>query len=401
MREPVTVNECTHPDGYKWRVRYPDGGKRKNKYFRKKTGKKGADEWAASKLEELAKDGSREGEITAAERRAIHRFREGVANLPGNGGKATLADAVEAYLSTLGRRHKSVEVHIVADSLLTRVKAEGGGKRHLDTLRNRLDRFGKEYGDWMACDVSTEILNEWLAGLTVPGPSEVKLVARTRNHYRAALRQLFRHAVEIGAAESNPVERTIKPKVKNGETGVFKPKEVADLLANAPDEILAGLALGFFTGVRMSELNRMDWEEIDFNQGLIQVKASKAKTAQRRLIPMRPSLRKWLQLVRKPSGPVMPTEMIWRTRLEVAKKAAKVEEWPHNGARHSFASYHLARFKNAAEVALELGHTNADVVFKHYHALVSPQAARAFWKIAPATKKQRKNIIPLAERRAG
>ena len=30
------------------------------------------------------------------------------------------------------------------------------------------------------------------------------------------------------------------------------------------------------------------------------------------------------------------------------RDAAGIEEWPHNALRHSFASYHLARFNDAA-----------------------------------------------------
>jgi hypothetical protein len=39
--------------------------------------------------------------------------------------------------------------------------------------------------------------------------------------------------------------------------------------------------------------------------------------------------------------------MVWRTRPEVAMKAANVFNWPRNARRHSFTSYSLVRFKNA------------------------------------------------------
>jgi integrase len=52
--------------------------------------------------------------------------------------------------------------------------------------------------------------------------------------------------------------------------------------------------------------------------------------------------------------------------------------------RHSFASYHLARFNDAAALALELGHTSAQLVFQHYRQLVKPKQAERYWKITPA-----------------
>ena len=67
-----------------------------------------------------------------------------------------------------------------------------------------------------------------------------------------------------------------------------------------------------------------------------------------------------------------------------AREAAGIKEWPQNALRHSFASYHLAHFNDAALLALELGHTNSNLVFQHYRQLVKPKQAERYWKIAPA-----------------
>jgi integrase len=72
----------------------------------------------------------------------------------------------------------------------------------------------------------------------------------------------------------------------------------------------------------------------------------------------------------------------YRVLLESAREAAGIEQWPQNGLRHSFASYHLARFNDAAALALELGHTNSNLVFQHYRQLVRPKQAERYWKIA-------------------
>jgi hypothetical protein len=56
--------------------------------------------------------------------------------------------------------------------------------------------------------------------------------------------------------------------------------------------------------------------------------------------------------------------------------------WPQNVTRHSFVSYHLAEHENAAKTALEAGHSEA-ILFRHYRALVTPQAAAEFWAIRP------------------
>ncbi len=48
---------------------------------------------------------------------------------------------------------------------------------------------------------------------------------------------------------------------------------------------------------------------------------------------------------------------------------------------HSFASYHLAHFKDAKSLALQMGHTNEDLIFSNYRQLVKPKEAERYWNI--------------------
>lgn len=74
-----------------------------------------------------------------------------------------------------------------------------------------------------------------------------------------------------------------------------------------------------------------------------------------------------------------------------ARSAAGIKEWPHNALRHGFASYHLARFNNAAEPALEMGHTNANLIFSVYRPIVQPAEGARFWEIRPEGALHRRN----------
>jgi integrase len=78
-----------------------------------------------------------------------------------------------------------------------------------------------------------------------------------------------------------------------------------------------------------------------------------------------------------------------------ARRRAKIAHWPSNALRHSFASYHLAHFKNAAELVLDMGHTNEQMIFDHYRQLVPPADAARYWKISPASG-IRGNIVPMS-----
>jgi hypothetical protein len=68
--------------------------------------------------------------------------------------------------------------------------------------------------------------------------------------------------------------------------------------------------------------------------------------------------------------------------------------WPHDALRHSYGSYHLGHFKNAAVTALEMGHQGTNVLFKHYRARVSLEDAAHWWQIMPKPSKGQLLTLP-------
>jgi hypothetical protein len=76
-------------------------------------------------------------------------------------------------------------------------------------------------------------------------------------------------------------------------------------------------------------------------------------------------------------------------RTQTVKAAGMV--WKYNALGHSFISYRLADTQNAAQVALE-GGKSPQIVFKHYRELVKPEAAKAWFAIAP---QEPANVVPL------
>jgi integrase len=80
-----------------------------------------------------------------------------------------------------------------------------------------------------------------------------------------------------------------------------------------------------------------------------------------------------------------------RRKLARVRKAAKLTRWPNNGLRLSFASYRLAAINNAPHVSVELGHTSPQMLYGTYRALVLPQEAERYWKIAP--REETANVV--------
>jgi hypothetical protein len=58
-----------------------------------------------------------------------------------------------------------------------------------------------------------------------------------------------------------------------------------------------------------------------------------------------------------------------------AQHRAGIAKWPTNALRHIFASYHLAKWQDAAALALQTGHTTTAMLFGHYREVVTPEEA--------------------------
>src|SRR5262249_40126475 len=154
---------------------------------------------------------------------------------------------------------------------------------------------------------------------------------------------------------------------------------------------------GAFAGLREAEIQRLDWSEVDLGRSHIEVKAAKAKTARRRIVPIRANLAAWLRPYATIKGRVVRVGA--RRKLERVRKAAGLTRWPKNGLRHSFASYRLAATHDAPRVAWELGHTTPHLLYNTYRELVLPNEAERYWKIAPAAEMQ--NVVAFTQRVMG
>ena len=295
---------------------------------------------------------------------------------------ATIRDAVKFYIPHLRAMKRSCTAAQLVDELLKAKEADGASKRYLSDLRSRLNYFSEIFDGKPIAQITSTEIDEWLRTLSDKETGN-RLSPVTRNNFRRLLIVAFNFARERGYCVDNAIKRTAKAKAIQTPVGILTVDETARLLENAPANVVPYVAIGAFAGLRRAELERLDWNEVDGESSLIEVTAKNAKSARRRFVKIQPNLAKWLQPYRRSSGSVTPTD--YRELLDSARKAARIEEWPQNALRHSFASYHLAHFNNAGALALELGHANSNLVFQHYRQLVRPKEADRYWNIIPAT----------------
>lgn len=148
-----------------------------------------------------------------------------------------------------------------------------------------------------------------------------------------------------------------------------------DKLVSAFPALNEAMVLGTLASAALKACERLEPEkEINLERGRIEITAAKSKTRRRRLVTIHDNLAAWLALEADIPGDL-------EKRITLVWQKAKVT-WPHNVTRHSFCSYHLAQFQNAAKTALQAGHSE-QMLFSHYHDLVTPEAAAEFWGIVP------------------
>src|SRR5439155_15445876 len=87
-------------------------------------------------------------------------------------------------------------------------------------------------------------------------------------------------------------------KTKEEEIEIFTRAEMAMVLSTAEERMVPFLAIGAFAGLRSAEILRLDWSKVNLETGYITVDASVAKTNSRRLVPITPNLKLWLESCR-------------------------------------------------------------------------------------------------------
>jgi integrase len=117
---------------------------------------------------------------------------------------------------------------------------------------------------------------------------------------------------------------------------------------------------------------------VDWVHNVIQLTGEKTKTYTPRPVRITTTLRHWLSMQSKETGPIVPRN--WRGRSNAVHEAAGVKK-VHNGLRHSFASHHAALYENATKLQLIMGQQTESVFFKYYIAGVTKTEARAFFAL--------------------
>ena len=333
-----------------------------------------ADAFAELKRTERNNQGMRAVMLPAATRTDALKAEE---ILHGHG--ITLTEAAQYFFDHVIAYRNAPTIQQIVNQMVDNAKRNNRRDRTVIDLKSRLNKFAEEFPNSRLSEVTVDEVKDWMDEWEDWSP-------RSRINYLTKLSQLFNFAVKNNWVDANIIERIDRPETEDKEPGIFTVDQAGELLKHAAKfQLLHYVALGLFAGLRSAELLRLESDAVLMTERSIVVGASVAKRRSRRVVEMCDGLHHILEKYPLPKGRIVDAKE-FRLHLNELRAAAKISEWPHNGLRHSFGSYHLAFHGDAIKTAGQMGHRDSNIIHNHYKALVLKGEAEKYWQLGLEVK---------------
>jgi integrase len=304
----------------------------------------------------------------------------------------TLSDAVSEFLERHRTRIASVPMSKLWDTFITS-RPKPGYRQDLRSAFARLEPLTP----LIASDVTAQHITAALE------------LAKFPPAYRKAVLGYLRAAFNFGMPrwlKENPIDGMEFPKVVRDGVETIEPDRVERLLMDAllnDLELLPSRILEFFSGVRPDtddgEITKVLWSDIDLNakQHQVTIRPTVAKKGRKRWIDLPPNAQAWFDAYRDAGGKmeslIVPfSASTLRRKRRLNAMSAGIQEWPQQGARHTYCSCWLRQHGDINKLVLQSGHESPQVMWDHYYQAVTPETAAAFWNIFPPLPEERRIV---------
>jgi site-specific recombinase XerD len=264
--------------------------------------------------------------------------------------------------------------------------------RHRTSLTSLLRKFSAEWGEEKVGIMSAKRseLKNWLE-TKISNPT-------TRNNYRRALHNFYAWALENGLLAENPARPWKQSKTsaararESAYPGILSPDQMRAYMKGASElapALLPYFVVCGFSGIRTDEIDRLQWKDIKLRTREIDVQSGVSKTGARRIIPMHPTLKSWLSVIKRGAEDerVVPAtfQAMRRNLRKKLNRERKIKlPWPANALRHSFGTYRYKETLSLDKTSDEMGHQDPKVFRHHYlNPDVTSEAAKEYWSLAP------------------
>lgn len=172
-----------------------------------------------------------------------------------------------------------------------------------------------------------------------------------------------------------------KQRLRMGAPKILKPREFKALLHKATTQTLPAFVFGGFCGLRMVEITKLDWKDVNFEQKQLLVHGGKYQS-RRRLVSLPDAAVAWLAPIAKGSGRVMDglSAATLSAQMRCVWKKAKCAATPHC-LRYSVIAYRLA-LDGETKTAAEFGFSLKMLIYL-FHKLVTKWQAKVWFSIFP------------------
>jgi len=312
-------------------------------------------------------------------------------------GRASLQEAARFYINAIDA-DMGPTVNDAVERFIANAHERNLRPASIEDLERRLAKFRDAFGSRRLGEIERGEVDQWVNGLKTR--SGQPLGARSRKHFRTVCGSIFNYAIDCGEIEHNPFARKSRstrningmrnedmPEILGVEDvrALMRAAETYECPTRTQDvtSMAPALALGFFAGIRTTELTQLDWKWVDMKERRVKIPPEIAKRRSVRYIDMEDNLYEWLKPFARDAGPVTPQGKAWRYHFDGVRAAAKLDRWPHNCMRHSFASYHLVKYGDPRKTEMQLGHKSDNLLYEHYRALATNDEATAYFGVTP------------------
>jgi integrase len=258
------------------------------------------------------------------------------------------------------------------------------------------------FGPLRLTDLTPEIVQRYLA----TSLREARVSARTINHSLMVLKQVLNRAKRWSYLRENPAEGVRPLRIEPEEMDYLKPTEIPLLLRHADEPHRTLFMTAVLTGMRLGEVLALQWGDVDWQGGRIQVRRSifwylrreldpgaddtvlwrfttpKSKHSRRNVI-MSPALKEALELYRlvcpasphdlvfctKTGTPIEPRNLV-RREFEPALARAGLRKIRFHDLRHTYTALLIAQGVNVKAIQAQLGHGSVQTTLDRYGHLL-------------------------------
>lgn len=220
-----------------------------------------------------------------------------------------------------------------------------------------------------------------------------KLLAKRSNlsisalkHIRLTLNQIFDTAIENKFLSANPVGKLKIPREEESKPMVFSPEEITKIIKAIPKHKYGKyVGILLYTGMRISEMLALQWDDVDFENEIIIVKHSftrkegggtemkATKSGKQRCVGITKELKEILLSIEKTGDFVLNengkhlTTHQFEKRYQKFFKENEIEYKSPHKCRHTFATRLITAGANIRAVQDLLGHSTVVTTEKYTH----------------------------------